>query len=239
MNKDTKKTKDFHFKQFSISGGLSGMPVSTDGVLLGAWSRLYDCRDILDIGTGTGLLALMCAQRFPDARITAVDIDPRAINAADYNFRHSAWNKRLSVIHADINLLTMPARFDGIICNPPYFTSGILAKQAHRAIARHTQALSHSDLINKCKDFITVEGKANFVLPETEGKHFICQAREQGWHLTRLCRVRPTASKPVHRLLIELSQQESECLEESLTIHNNNGYSDEFIRQTKDFYLKM
>lgn len=239
MNKETKKTKDFHFKQFSIYGGLSGMPVSTDGVLLGAWSDFHGCREILDIGTGTGLLALMCAQRFPNAHITAADIDPQAIRAADYNFSHSAWNERLSIVHTDISDLVMPGRFDGIICNPPYFTSGMPAKQSNRAIARHTQTLSHFNLINKCKDFITEEGRANFVLPITEGEHFIHLAQNQGWYLTRLCRVRPTASKPVNRLLIELSLQQAACLKKSLSVRGRNGYSDDFIRLTKDFYLKM
>ncbi|PWI32087.1 tRNA (adenosine(37)-N6)-methyltransferase TrmM [Vibrio albus] len=239
MNTNKKKTKDFHFKQFSIYGGLSGMPVSTDGVLLGGWSRFFGCNKILDIGTGTGLLALMCAQRFPQAQITAIDIDQQAAKAADYNFRQSPWSEKLSVIHADINDVAITEMFDGIICNPPYFTSGIPAQQPRRAIARHTHSLSHTSLLNKCKEFITDDGGANFVLPLTEGKAFIRAAQDSGWHLTRLCRVRPTANKAAHRLLIELSKQNTGYAEEELIVHNKQGYSEAFILLTKDFYLKM
>ena len=215
------------------------MPVSTDAVLLGAWSAVSHCRHILDIGTGTGLLTLMCAQRNPTARLTSVDIDLHAVTAAEHNFTQSPWKERIQLIHVDINTLKSFPLYDGIICNPPYFNSGELAKNQQRAMARHTHSLTHTDLLNKCKEFLTNDGKANFVLPQTEGEEFIRIALDSGWFLTRLCRIRPTENKPVHRLLIELSLHKEKCTESELIIHNKQAYSDDFIALTRDFYLKM
>ncbi len=239
MQKQEKTTKDFHFKQFSICGGLSGMPVSTDGVLLGAWCNMSGAHRILDIGTGTGLLALMCAQRYPKTLITAVELEPQAAQAAEYNFSQSPWKEKINLIHNDIKNFNSKCSFDAIICNPPYFNSGAQSEHPSRAIARHTNSLSHDDLINKCKELITLKGRANFILPLTEGLAFIHTAENYGWFISRLCKVRSTANKPVHRLLIELSLQKGNCDESELVVHDIQGYSESFTTLTRDFYLKM
>ncbi|CAE6885124.1 Specifically methylates the adenine in position 37 of tRNA(1)(Val) (anticodon cmo5UAC) [Vibrio sp. B1FLJ16] len=239
MKNDKFRTKGFKFKQFSIEGGESGMPVSTDGVMLGAWIESPVDATILDIGTGTGLLALMCAQRFSLAQMTAVDIEVTAIDAAKQNFAHSPWPARLSALHTDVLAFTPSQQFQRIICNPPYFNSGEQSRQSQRATARHTDSLRHDALLKRCYQLLEEDGKASFVLPITEGEQFIDLALHQGWHLSRLCRVQPSERKPVHRLLFELAKQPCATHESLLIIHSVDGYSDDFIQLTHEFYLKM
>lgn len=234
-----KKTKDFDFKQFSIYGGLSGMPVSTDGVLLGAWTNLENAASLLDIGTGTGLLSLMCAQRHLSLTIEAIDIDDNAIEAASINFARSPWAQRLTLHQGDVLTYQFPKQFDRIICNPPYFNTGEQASNISRATARHTDTLTHQALLARCQQLLTSQGKANFVLPKVEGDLFIQLAAEQGWHLSRRCQIKPTERKEVTRLLIELTKTPMTTIEEFLTIHSDGAYSGAFIDLTKDFYLKM
>jgi len=234
-----KKTKSFEFKQFSVSGGYSGMPVSTDGVLLGAWAELESSKTLLDIGTGTGLLSLMCAQRNLSLSIDAIEIDSHAVEAAQYNFTHSPWYERIKLHSGDVLTHSFPNRFDCIICNPPYFNSGEQAQNISRATARHTSSLSHQDLLKRCWDLLTDQGYASFVLPKVEGEAFIALAKQQGWSLQRLCQVKPTERKEVSRLLIQLNKASMTEDHSTLTIHESGSYSDDFIQLTKAFYLKM
>lgn len=234
-----KRTKDFKFKQFSIYGGFSGMPVSTDGVLLGAWINANQDHRILDIGSGTGLLSLMCAQRFSKARIHAVELDPSAYAATKHNFLHSPWSGRLTAEHADILQWKAQERFNTIICNPPYFNNGEKAQSSNRALARHTDTLNHQDLLRKCMEQMEQKGKASFVLPNTEGMAFIALAKDMGWSLSKLCRISPTSNKPVNRLLIELALTTTSTEYSELMINEGNGYSRAFIELTRSFYLKM
>ncbi|MFC1237032.1 tRNA1(Val) (adenine(37)-N6)-methyltransferase [Vibrio sp. F74] len=239
MTELKKRTKDFKFKRFSVYGGFSGMPVSTDGVLLGAWIDSDQSNSILDIGTGTGLLTLMCAQRFPHAQMSAIEIDLEAYDAAKINFRHSGWGDQINLIHGDILQWEAVNPFDTIICNPPYFTDGEQSHSPHRATARHTDSLSHSQLLVVCKKLLAPEGKANFILPRVEGIAFISAAKSLGWSVSRLCQVAPTDAKQVSRLLIELSLKEHKTEASKLVIHQAGQYSTDFIALTKDFYLKM
>lgn len=239
MKRSTLKTKSFKFKQFHIEGGESGMPVSTDGVLLGAWSFQNTPATILDIGTGTGLLTLMCAQRFPDSQIEAIDIDKHAYDAAQTNIAASPWANRIALRQADILTHNHEHSFDGIICNPPYFNSGELSQHAQRATARHTHTLNHQHLAQAVFQLLSASGTASFILPVTEGEQFINIAGQSGLHLSRLCRVKPTLAKPVNRLLFELKKDHSSCHQTELIVRNEMGYTEAFIALTRSFYLKM
>jgi tRNA1Val (adenine37-N6)-methyltransferase len=234
-----KKTKSFEFKQFKIEGGFSGMPVSTDGVLLGAWMELVQVKRLLDIGTGTGLLSLMCAQRSEQLAIEAIDIDQHALDAATNNFNHSKWSDRLTLHKGDVLRYSFNDLYDAIICNPPYFNSGQHAANSTRATARHTQTLNHEDLLRRCWQLLTAKGHACFVLPIVEGEQFIQLAIADGWFLQRKCSVKPTDKKVVSRLLIQLGKLPQDCIEESLNIHEQGQYSSDFVKLTQDFYLKM
>ncbi len=215
------------------------MPISTDGVLLGAWANFISSESILDIGTGTGLLSLMTAQRSESAQITSIDIEPHAIEAAQHNFEQSPWNDRLKLVEGDVLEHNFQTIFQHIICNPPYFTSGEQTKVHQRAIARHTNTLDHRSLIQKCYTLLTDDGKASFVLPITEGEAFIQIALGEGFYLSRYTKVKPTERKPCHRLLFELSKTPSDTQTSELVIHQNGAYSEAFIELTQDFYLKM
>ncbi|MDV7105216.1 methyltransferase [Vibrio sp. TH_r3] len=251
MVSDRTATKDFSFKQFTVHGGFSGMPVSTDGVLLGSWIQAAHNATILDIGTGTGLLSLMCAQRFYQADIHAIEIDKDAYEAASHNFSQSPWHKRLQLTHADILSWTELFKlsnnlFDTIICNPPYFNQGQPSKLKQRATARHTDSLPHRDLLQSCQKVLKLQGKANFILPRVEGEAFITVASTLGWRVSRLCQVSPTEFKAVNRLLIELCRQDEtinskqlETEHSKLMINQSGKYSDNFVALTKAFYLKM
>ncbi len=233
--------KEFTFKQFHISEGQSGMPVSTDGVLLGAWADIESSQQILDIGTGTGLLALMCAQRTATADITAIEINKEAYLSADQNVQHSPWSSRIQVLHSDIVHWQAPHRFDAIICNPPYFNSGPVSQQNNRAIARHTHTLDHLSLLRQIDQRLKVNGYAHLILPVREGEQLIVQAKSHGLSLLRLCYVRANEKKPASRLLMTLGKEEASdpYVEETLFITQNGKYSSDFIALTKEFYLKM
>lgn len=241
MKSSTLKTKGFKFKQFSIEGGQSGMPVSTDGVMLGAWAFQHSSSPshILDIGTGTGLLALMCAQRFSAAQIQAIDIDPHAFQAAQINISSSPWFERIALRQGDVLSISDDITFDAIICNPPYFNDGEQSQHTQRATARHTGTLQHKQLINISYQLMADKGTASFILPITEGEQFIARAKERGFYLSRLCKVQPTLNKPINRLLFELKKQPTDVEQSTLIIRDDLGYTQAFIELTRSFYLKM
>lgn len=235
----------FRFKQFAISAHDAGMAVSTDGVLLGAWNSLSCVESVLDIGTGTGLLTLMTAQRNAHAAIVAIDIEPTSIQAATTNIAMSPWSKRIELYQQDVMALTLPALslpnagVDCIICNPPYFDAGESSKNKARASARHTIALSHTHLALACQRLLNEQGHASFILPHNEGLRFIDNLKDTGMSLSRITYVKTTPTKPVSRLLIECTKQAVKTIESQLIIQENGHYTDAFIDLTRAFYLKM
>ena len=235
-------SRNFSFKQFTINDHGCGMPISTDGVLLGAWANFPQQGHIVDIGTGSGLLALMAAQRTQVTTITAVELDPTAATAARANFSSSPWQSRLQCIEDDITHWCQhipPASIDSIICNPPYFNAGQQAQQHHRATARHTDSFSHQQLLETLRYLLTTNGSASIILPAYEGQQLINQASAYGLYCQRRCDVRSTEHKPFIRTLIQLNKNCSITELQQLCIHNKNAYSTDFIALTKDFYLKM
>ncbi|OLQ79945.1 SAM-dependent methyltransferase [Photobacterium proteolyticum] len=236
--------KGFTFKQFHVDDFGCGMPVSTDGVLLGAWAELSQHGQILDIGTGSGLLALIAAQRTAASapQIVAIEIDPTAAKAASQNFILSPWSTRLECIEQDVE--SWAARqpsgsFNTIVCNPPYFNSGLKADCKSRATARHTDSLSHPALLATIRHLLCDTGSANLILPEHEGHQLVKLAPAYQLSCRRLCEVRSTEKKPVSRLLITLSRQPGDRETEQLSIHHQGQYSEQFSALTRDFYLKL
>lgn len=261
-----KKRNVFQFKQFSIDAKEAGMPVSTDGVLLGAWIQeplLQSAHlslkhnktpSLLDLGCGTGLLALMCAQRFPKLQITAIDIEHNAVIATQHNVDHSPWADRITVVEDDVLTTILPSNYDSIICNPPYFNQGQTAQNHQRAMARHTLTLSHHALLQRCLQLLKPNGTAHFIFPLTEGEAFIKHAGMQNWSVVRCCYVRSFAHHSPQRLLLTLQKKctiNTTILTKMITPEINDLtiyqtelqgkplYSTEFTELTKDFYLKM
>lgn len=220
------------------------MPVSTDGVMLGAWAEIEAATSILDIGTGTGLLALMCAQRNPTASISAVDIDNNAIQAATQNVELSPWNNRITVTQLDVLAHDFAQTFQRIICNPPYFNSGHAANNPSRAAARHSHLLPHQDLVTRCFTLLDDDGKASFILPTEEAEQMMAYAVSIGGFIQRKLEVKATNNKSVSRVLFELVKKPCQTELQQMTIQTPNldnklSYSSEFKWLTQAFYLKM
>ncbi|MBY5948693.1 tRNA1(Val) (adenine(37)-N6)-methyltransferase [Photobacterium rosenbergii] len=236
--------KGFTFKQFHVNDHGCGMPVSTDGVMLGAWAALPASGQILDIGTGSGLLALMSAQRTAGNGnpITAIEIDSGAAAAAQKNFTDSPWPSRIELAHQSVQgwASQQPAgSVAAVVCNPPYFNHGEQADCQSRATARHTDTLSHHDLLAAISHLLAPTGTASLILPVYEGEQLIESARAHQLYCQRACAVKTTEHKAPARLLIALTASPSEQQNEQLVIHQSGGYSEAFIALTKAFYLKM
>lgn len=214
------------------------MKIGTDGLLLGSWAALEDAERILDIGTGTGLLALMAAQRNPSAAIFAVEIDEAAAVQASENFAESIWSTRFQLIQSPVQKVNFPILFDHIICNPPYFSSGIRSAQQSRRTARHTDSLNLRELMMNINRLLSQKGKASLVLPFDQQKSVLQEAAFFRMYPARKMLVYPKKDAPVKRLLLELARERKNCVEEEITILEKEEYSEAYQKLTSGFYLK-
>lgn len=217
------------------------MKVGTDGVLLGAWADLTAARRILDIGTGTGVMALMAAQRNPMAAVDAVEINPDAYGEAEENFAASPWADRLRVFCVSVFDYKSEGLYESIICNPPFFGGSTPAPDRARAVARHGEGFSFPDLLQTVHRLLAPGGCFSVVLPaEIEGR-FVEMAASKSLYATRVTAVRPTPSKPAKRVLMAFSAQECGNAERSELVIETSPlvYTDDYRRLTRDFYLAM
>ena len=229
----------FTFKQFKVEHDSCAMKVSTDGILLGAWAYLKGANTLLDIGTGTGLLALMCKQRQPALSITAVEIDEAAYKQAQQNIASSPW-PNITVKHTTIQAFEQAAPFDVVISNPPYFNRSLKGLSDARNTARHTDGLSFDELIHAYMRLSHEQSCFNVILPTTEAGLFIELAKQNGLYLNAHCQVKTTPSKAFSRSLMRFSLVDTLPELTSLCIKDeNNRYSDDYIALCKAFYLKM
>ncbi len=230
----------FQFKQFRIIQEQSAMKVGTDGVLIGAWANITDTAKILDIGTGTGLIALMLAQR-SKASITAIEIEKISIDEAHFNLSQSQWEDRISVIHQSLQEFSeiSTQKFDLIISNPPFFENDKRAAEINRSNARHSDLLSYNDLIVGVNKLLNKNGRFVVIFPNTEGEIFIQKAKQNNLFLNKLTKVFPTPQKQVNRYLMEFSFIKKEIITASITIREgiNSEYSEAYKKLTKNFYL--
>lgn len=232
----------FNFKQFSVHQDMCSMKVGTDGVLLGAWTNTENANRILDIGTGTGLIALMLAQR-TDATIVAVDAEENACNQATINFNASPWKERLSIIHSKIQDYQTDEKFDLIVSNPPYFTGYYSSDDLSRDVARSADVLlPYEDLITAAKRLLKDTGRISLILPADQQGKLVNIALEKGFVVSRCTKVMTKTGKEHKRVLLELinSDGEVELFQDELIIQTDNSgraYTQEYIKLTKDFYL--
>lgn len=231
----------FTFKQFFVAHDRCAMKVGTDGVLLGATAPVSKARRVLDIGCGSGLIAIMLAQRSSDeTRIDAVELDPPAAAQADENFRESLWSHRLAVFAQDINVYAQehPAQYDLIVSNPPYFESAVACRDEARNAARYTETLTHAALLDCAQRLITPEGLFSVVLPYDIGLAFEALAHQKGWYSAWQMAVRDRPGKPLNRLLLTLSRQAVAREDHELALRKSEGvYSEAFCALITDFYL--
>jgi len=218
------------------------MKVGIDGVLLGSWAGVDNVRSILDIGTGTGLIALMLAQR-SNAKITVIDVNKNAILQAVENVEKSPWNNRITVLENSIQEFSLQAtlRYDLIVSNPPYFVNSLKTPDESRTTARHTDTLTHEDLIVCAMKLLSSDGKICLILPVEEGLKCSEFAESKGLFCTQKVTVFPKPEANPKRLLLEFGWQKVHCVETELIIEADvrHQYSPEFSALAKDFYLML
>lgn len=233
----------FTFKQFFVAHDRCAMKVGTDGILLGAWAPVANVQRVLDIGTGSGLVALMLAQRTAgQALIDAVELDEQAAGQAQENAQASPWAHCVNIHHADIRdwAMAQTMRYQLIVSNPPYFQAGVACASEQREQARYTTSLGHDELLACAAQLITEEGFFCLVLPEQIGQQFITTATEQGWHCRFRTDVADNERRPPHRVLLGFSPKPGECFTERLVIRSGDReYSPAWCGLTQDFYLFM
>jgi tRNA1Val (adenine37-N6)-methyltransferase len=237
----------FRFKRFAVQQPRgAGMKVGTDGVLLGAWCDLRDARTrLLDVGTGTGVIALMLAQRALMAAIDAVDIDPECCELAALNIAASPWPQRVKVVCAPVQRLAEESRalYDHIVSNPPYFTESLLPPSPERIASRHTTALTHTQLLGSAAALLVEGGRLSIILPMHEAAAIVTLAPTHGLHPRRATQVNTRRGAEPKRTLLELVKTSlpPDVLRETLAIHEAAGedFTEEYRALTREFYLKF
>lgn len=237
-SKNTKMSAEsFTFKQFVVRQEHTAMKVGTDGVLLGAWAQ--GGRRILDVGTGTGLIALMMAQRFPDANVVGIDIDNEACMQARENVGASRFSSRVEVMNVYLQELDGEGRFDSIVSNPPFFIDSLHAPDERRTIARHNDTLPFGDLMNHSARLLAQEGVLSLVVPADLAGHLIGEAALAGLFLQRKVMVKTTPRKVAKRCLLAFGKHSADNFENlEVCLQNVEGNRSEWYDKiTKDFYL--
>ena len=237
-------SKPFTFKQFHIHQDRCAMKVGTDGVLLGAWTDVENVQSILDIGTGTGVIAIMLAQKIAlteGAIIDAVEIDDISVEQARENMADSPFAKKLNVFHNSIQdfAKTHNNKYDLVVSNPPFFTGGTLSSTGDKTNVRHTVKLPHGDLLHATRALLHKNGRFCVILPLIEGLRFIEIAGAYGFYLTRRSDVRPKADKGIERLLLQFELSNRTYTHDELIIQNSRDerdYTEGYKDLTKDFY---
>jgi tRNA1Val (adenine37-N6)-methyltransferase len=240
FNSLAKGVRDFKFKQFTISQEGSTHKVGTDGVLLGAWVNIDNAKTVLDIGTGSGVIALMLAQRTNvDVTIDAIEIQYEDATQAKKNVEASAWKDRTTIFQVAAQDFSTGKQYDLIVSNPPYFINSWLPPDKKRTMVRHTESLSFPDLLDAVKKLLKPSGRFGVILPDSEGGQFIHLARTFGLFCIRKCAFRTRDHKPVERLLLELAFSEVICETGELLLYaQGDEWSENYKMLTGDFYLK-
>nr|WP_320038603.1 methyltransferase [uncultured Bacteroides sp.] len=231
----------FRFKQFTVWHDKCAMKVGTDGVLLGAWTDVSNANSILDIGAGTGLVALMIAQRC-NAEIFAVEIDNNAVIQATDNKDISPWGKRISIIHADFKTFESNTKFDVIVSNPPYFSKSLLPPDIRRSTARHTNELSYYELIEGAAKLLSPNGKFSLIIPAVVIDKIVEIAANFDLTPIRQTNVLPKQDSLPKRVLISFSNKKDAIFARpnDLIIElSRHQYTREYIELTKEYYLNM
>lgn len=233
----------FQFKQFKIAQDRCAMKVGTDGVLLGAWTPLINNPySILDIGTGTGVIALMLAQRSHAEQIDAIEIDDDAYEQATENFENSPWNERLYCYHAGLDEFVdeVEEEFDLIVSNPPFYTENYKSDNEQRDAARFEDSLPFEELVEAADFFLSDHGIFSLIVPFKEEEKIIALCKERELFPLKITRVKGTPTTEIKRSLMAFSRIEQTPLIDELVIETaRHQYTPEYIALTKDFYLKL
>lgn len=237
------RNKYFKFKQFTIWQEKTAMKVGIDGVLLGAWTWAENPSKILDVGTGTGLIALMMAQRFLNAKVDAVEIDATACEEAQFNINQSPWGERVQLFNASFQQFAEKEipKYDLIVSNPPFFENSVKVKTVSRELARNSENLNIDELFSGVCKVMKEKSIFAVVFPYLRLDELIEVASKNGLSLSRLLKIKPNPEKPFHRVLAEFTHQNKPFPEDELTIESmvHHDYSEKYRNFTQDFYLNF
>ena len=233
----------FKFKQFTIFHDKCAMKVGTDGVLLGSWAGTnLQPKLILDIGAGSGLIALMLAQRFETAEIEAIEIEEQCAKQCEENVANSPFNGRIQTVNKSIQNFANenPNKFDLLVSNPPFFIDSFTSANDQRNTARHNHTLRQHDLLKAVTDLSHHESVFAIILPVKEGELFVEKAREYPWYLNKQVFVKGGPDSKEKRVLLEFTKSETVLTKSQLVIEVTRGhYTEEFTALVKDFYLHL
>lgn len=222
----------FQFKEFTIEQDLCAMKVGTDGVLLGAWAN--GGARVLDVGTGTGIIALMMAQRYPNAKVLGIDIDEGAVCQAKSNVESSPFASSVTIRQTRVQDMLMDdaGQYDVMISNPPFFIDALQAPNRQRNVARHTETLTYSELMQAASRLLDNAGELSVIVPFDYRRRMDDEAVFEGFFPSRVCAVKTTISKPVRRYLLAYRKQPC-CCEQTEMVIGDETYQ----LLTRDFYL--
>ena len=214
------------------------MKIGTDGILLGAWADCENKKNGLDIGCGTGVIAIMICQKNPIIKMTALEISNEAIKDAIINFNICKWNNNLTLYHQDLNKHIPTKKYDFIVTNPPFYNDGFKPKNKEKSLAKHEEDLNYKSIITFAKKNLTEKGTLNLIIPFKDGKSCLSFAEKLNLHLSREHVVYPKSDKPANRLLLEFSHQKIEPKRGELVIEHEqrHQYTQDYKNLTRDFY---
>lgn len=235
----------FQCKKFVVKQTRNTMKVNVDGMLLGSWVAVDDITNALDIGTGTGIIAMIIAQRTSNnVQVDGVEIHNEAAAEARENFKNAIWADRLDCIHRSVQdySLEFDGKYDLIISNPPFFTGGTFSENENKNNVKHSVKLSHGDLLIAGNRLLSSTGRMAVILPFIEGERYIERAERMGFQAVRITEVRSRRNKPIERLLIELTKATKppgKCSRDTLIMLEDTKertYTKDFKLLTEDFY---
>lgn len=233
-----KTRRPFRFKQFEVAQSKGCMPVTTDACIFGATIDLGNTKNILDIGTGTGLLSLMLAQRFTEGFFMAVDIDEESTLQATANFENSAWKNRLTALSTDIRNWEPVITFDAIVCNPPFFDKQLPSESDEKRRARHTVTLNYEALLKKIYFLLNSEGKCWLLIPAIHSNYITELAAALNLYIKFKINIRSFEHSEPHVIIFCFSKNPADGFYSDFTIYKKEGvYSDKMETLMKDYYL--
>ena len=234
------KSKTFNFKQFAVEQDKCAMKVNTDGVLLGAWATSTGAINILDIGTGTGVIALMMAQQNEHAIIDAIDIDKDAYLQAKRNFETSNWAERLNAYNISLQNFVPDKKYDLLISNPPYFINDFKTANKQKNIARHSTELTYQDILNHSNRLLNENGSLYLVIPFFNLLLLQTIAIKFNLFISKVLEVTAQNGKKPYIVLIKLERTENPIKKSELIIQTNTGiFTVDYKQLTGNFYLKF
>jgi len=233
-----KSRRPFRFKQFEVAQEGGCMPVTTDACIFGALADIGNAKNVLDIGTGTGLLSLMLAQRFPDAQFTAVDIDEASVKQAHINFENSPWKDRLNAVKADIRECEPAITYDAIVCNPPFFDNQLTSESDGKRRARHMVSMNYTNLLNKIYSLLNIEGKCCLLITTLHSNYIAKLAASLKLFNHHKIKIRSFGYSEPHVIIFSFSKNPTDRFYSVFTIYEGPGvYTEEMNELITPYYL--